>query len=70
MVQEQGVLFKGGAHLAHLGSLKAIAFDKTGTLTNGKPVVTDFYTTTRTQIQMKHWRCLQVLSRNRITRLL
>ncbi len=39
----KGVLFKGGAHLAHLGSLKAIAFDKTGTLTNGKPVVTDFY---------------------------
>lgn len=38
-----GVLFKGGVHLEHLGSLKAIAFDKTGTLTNGKPVVTDFY---------------------------
>lgn len=37
-----GVLFKGGLHIEHLSSLKAIAFDKTGTLTQGKPIVTDF----------------------------
>lgn len=36
-----GVLFKGGAYLENLASLKAIAFDKTGTLTLGVPVVTD-----------------------------
>ncbi|WP_252504154.1 heavy metal translocating P-type ATPase [Sporosarcina sp. Marseille-Q4943] len=39
---KRGILFKGGVHMEHLGSLKAIAFDKTGTLTSGKPVVTDF----------------------------
>ena len=36
-----GVLFKGGASLEKLASVKAVAFDKTGTLTVGQPKVTD-----------------------------
>ena len=36
-----GVLFKGGAYIEHLASIKAVTFDKTGTLTVGKPEVTD-----------------------------
>jgi Cd2+/Zn2+-exporting ATPase len=34
-----GVLFKGGVHLANLGGVKILAFDKTGTLTRGTPEV-------------------------------
>jgi Cd2+/Zn2+-exporting ATPase len=37
----RGILFKGGAHLEQMATIKAIAFDKTGTITQGRPVVTD-----------------------------
>ena len=37
-----GILFKGGIHLEHIGNIKLLAVDKTGTLTEGTPVVTDF----------------------------
>jgi Zn2+/Cd2+-exporting ATPase len=36
-----GVLFKGGAYIEQMATVKAITFDKTGTLTAGKPEVTD-----------------------------
>ena len=36
-----GVLFKGGAYIESLATVRAVAFDKTGTLTVGKPRVTD-----------------------------
>ena len=36
-----GILFKGGAYIEEMATIKAITFDKTGTLTEGKPIVTD-----------------------------
>jgi Cd2+/Zn2+-exporting ATPase len=37
----RGILFKGGAHLEQMATIKAVAFDKTGTITAGRPAVTD-----------------------------
>ena len=38
-----GVLFKGGASLEQLATVKVFAFDKTGTLTRGEPRVSDIF---------------------------
>lgn len=35
------LLFKGGAHLLSMGTIRALALDKTGTLTQARAVVTD-----------------------------
>ncbi len=41
---EMGVLFRRGAALQELSTVRTIAFDKTGTLTEGRPTLTDFET--------------------------
>lgn len=38
---KRGILFKGGAHLLSLGTVKAVAFDKTGTLTQARACVAE-----------------------------
>jgi Cd2+/Zn2+-exporting ATPase len=37
----RGILFKGGAYLERMATIKAVALDKTGTLTTGKLSLTD-----------------------------
>jgi len=37
----RGILFKGGAYLEQMATIRAVAFDKTGTLTTGKLSLTD-----------------------------
>ena len=49
----RGILFKGGAYLEQMATIKAIAFDKTGTISTGRPAVTDVIphgATTREQL--------------------
>ena len=41
----QGILFKNGAQLEKIGTIKAVAFDKTGTLTTGKLQVVEILPT-------------------------
>ncbi len=47
---KNGILIKSGEALETAGSLDTVVFDKTGTLTNGKPVVTDVVSASKTHM--------------------
>ncbi len=46
-----GVLFKGAAQLETLGKVDVLALDKTGTVTQGRPVVTEVWSTEPSDVE-------------------
>lgn len=46
-----GVLFKGAIHLEMLGKVDLLAMDKTGTITEGRPTVTEVWTSPGTDLR-------------------
>jgi len=57
-----GVLFKGGAHLDALASVRAVALDKTGTVTRGRPQVVGFSLVSRGSPAMGEERFLELVA--------